>query len=71
MSDTQLCASREYDDSDCHAIEGSPLMQAVGGRTHFLYGISSFGPDRCGTNGTPDVFTNVAKFVDWIESKLE
>ncbi|XP_039452924.2 CLIP domain-containing serine protease B4-like [Culex pipiens pallens] len=71
LSDSQLCASREYDDSDCHAIEGSPLMQAVGGRTHFLYGISSFGPDRCGTNGTPDVFTNVAKFVDWIESKLE
>lgn len=70
LSDTQLCASRGKDDLVCHAIAGSPLMQIVG-RTHFLYGISSFGPKGCGASSFPDVFTNVANFVDWIESKLE
>uniref|UniRef100_A0A1Q3EXL5 Putative serine protease easter n=1 Tax=Culex tarsalis TaxID=7177 RepID=A0A1Q3EXL5_CULTA len=70
LSDTQLCGSRRKDDLICHAIAGSPLMQTVGG-THFQYGISSFGPTQCDASGIPDVFTNVAKFVDWIESKFE
>lgn len=70
LRDTQLCVSRENDDNDCYAIAGSPLMQTVG-RTHFLYGIASFGPTSCALKNVPDVFTNVAKFVDWIESKIE
>lgn len=70
LSETQLCAKRAKDDLVCHAMAGSPLMQAVG-RTHFLYGISSFGPTRCGANTFPDVFTNVPKYVGWIQSKME
>lgn len=70
LHDSQLCVSREKDDDVCYAIAGSPLLQTVG-RTHFLYGISSFGPTSCSTKIVPDVFTNVAKFVDWIESKIE
>lgn len=69
LHDSQLCVSRAKNDVVCHTIGGSPLMQPVG-RTLFLYGISSFGPTRCASN-VPDVFTNVAKFVDWIESNIE
>lgn len=70
LRESQLCVSRDKDDNVCYAIAGSPLMQTVGS-THFLYGISSFGPTSCATKNVPDVFTNVAEFVDWIESKID
>lgn len=37
----------------------------------YLVGIVSFGPKNCGTANWPGVYTNVAKYVDWINSNVK
>lgn len=70
LRDTQLCVSRPKHGDVCHGIAGSSLMRQVGGSL-YLFGITSFGPTGCGNKSIPDVYTNVASYIDWIESKLE
>ncbi|XP_039450111.1 CLIP domain-containing serine protease B4-like [Culex pipiens pallens] len=70
LRDTQLCVSRPKLADVCHGIAGSSLMQRVGDSL-YLIGITSFGPTGCGKKNIPDVYTKVASYVDWIESKME
>lgn len=70
LRETQLCVSRPKHGDVCHGIAGSSLMRQVSGGL-YLIGISSFGPTGCSNKKIPDVYTNVASYVDWIESKME
>lgn len=72
LKDTQICA-RGFD-SGVHCssslMSGSPFTKQEK-LFNYLYGISSMGPTRCGSEDIPEVYTNIAKYVDWVESKLE
>jgi secreted trypsin-like serine protease len=35
-----------------------------------LYGIVSYGLNKCGQEGVPGVYTKVDQYVDWIETKM-
>ncbi|KAL1404035.1 hypothetical protein pipiens_005477 [Culex pipiens pipiens] len=70
ISDRQLCAGGEKGKDTCTGDSGGPLMQRVGTRW-VLYGIVSFGPKLCARKGIPGVYTNVPKYIDWIESNVE
>ncbi|XP_065073631.1 CLIP domain-containing serine protease B4-like [Ochlerotatus camptorhynchus] len=70
LRDTQMCAGGVRGKDTCSGDSGGPLMKQITAN-NYLYGIVSFGPNKCGTKGVPGVYTNVAKYIDWIESKLE
>ncbi|XP_055636348.1 CLIP domain-containing serine protease B4-like [Toxorhynchites rutilus septentrionalis] len=69
LRDTQLCAGGLAGKDTCTGDSGGPLMKRIKAN-HFLYGIVSFGPNKCGTKDVPGVYTNVAKYTDWIEKQL-
>ncbi len=35
-----------------------------------LVGVTSFGAEKCATEGLPGVYTNVAALVDWINQTI-
>lgn len=70
LSSSQLCAGGEKGKDTCTGDSGGPLMQRVGARW-ILYGIVSFGPKQCARKGVPGVYTNVVKYIEWIESNIE
>jgi secreted trypsin-like serine protease len=56
--------------NSCYGDSGGPLM--ILGRDPKRYiqvGIVSWG-DRCGRAGTPNVYTRVASFADWINQSM-
>lgn len=70
LRDTQICAGGLRGKDTCSGDSGGPLMKRLKSN-YFLYGIVSFGPNKCGTKDVPGVYTNVPKYIDWIESKME
>uniref|UniRef100_A0A336LMT0 CLIP domain-containing serine protease n=1 Tax=Culicoides sonorensis TaxID=179676 RepID=A0A336LMT0_CULSO len=73
IGDTQICAGGEKGKDSCRGDSGGPLMgSAQGPRGHFTYlaGLVSYGPSPCGMEGWPGVYTRVASYIDWIESKI-
>ncbi|XP_053693183.1 CLIP domain-containing serine protease B4-like [Sabethes cyaneus] len=70
LRDTQLCAGGKKGEDTCSGDSGGPLMKRIKSN-YFLFGIVSFGPNKCGTKDVPGVYTNVAKYVDWVENNLE
>lgn len=70
LQDTQLCAGGLEGKDTCSGDSGGPLMRRIG-TNYFLFGLVSFGPNKCGTKDVPGVYTSVTKYVDWVQSKLE
>lgn len=70
IRDTQLCAGGEEKKDACKGDSGGPLMRNIDGN-YYLIGVVSFGPNPCAIKGVPGVYTNVAKFIDWIRSNLK
>ncbi|EDS33995.1 plasminogen [Culex quinquefasciatus] len=70
LDSTQLCAGGQEGEDTCRGDSGGPLMRQIQGNYH-LIGVVSIGPIKCGTENVPGVYTNVATFIDWIQSKLE
>jgi secreted trypsin-like serine protease len=52
----------------CRGDSGGPATMVVGG-TRKLIGITSWG-EGCGLTDKPGVYTNVARFVEWKDSKI-
>lgn len=74
LRDTQFCTEKFRDDREiCSADSGGSLiMRGPSYRYNILYGIASFGKsDTCGTKEEPSVFTDVTKYIDWIEGNIE
>ncbi|GMH43591.1 hypothetical protein BSKO_11513 [Bryopsis sp. KO-2023] len=59
-----VCADGPAGGDTCKGDSGGPLLQ-----NGELVGITSFGPRQCGIAGTPGVYTRVASFAAWIESR--
>nr|XP_029718822.1 serine protease easter-like [Aedes albopictus] len=65
--DTQLCAGGVPGQDTCRGDSGGPLTKLVRAN-HFLYGIVSMG-SGCGST-IPGLYTNVVKYIDWIERNI-
>lgn len=73
ISAAQICAGGDKGLDSCRGDSGGPLMsiEIVSGAPYwYLVGIVSFGPNPCGKEDWPGVYTKVGSYVDWIESKL-
>uniref|UniRef100_A0A182MT01 CLIP domain-containing serine protease n=1 Tax=Anopheles culicifacies TaxID=139723 RepID=A0A182MT01_9DIPT len=69
LTDKQLCIGGLNGSDSCRGDSGGPLMREVAGGW-FLIGIVSFGARFCGTENLPGVYTNVAKYLDWMETVM-
>ncbi|XP_051913439.1 coagulation factor VII-like [Hippocampus zosterae] len=68
FTDNMLCAGYlEGQQESCRGDDGSPLTTLYGS-THFLSGVVAWGRG-CSVRGYFGVYTNVAKFVDWVNSE--
>lgn len=75
VDESQFCAVDNVKETDsCHGDSGGPLqiLDSIK-KTGKVIGIVSYGDDTKDTgidcaNGDPGIYTNVAYFVDWIES---
>ncbi|XP_049277126.1 CLIP domain-containing serine protease B15-like [Anopheles funestus] len=69
LTDSQLCIGGLNGSDSCRGDSGGPLMRNVAGIWH-LVGVVSFGARFCGTKNLPGVYTNVAKYLDWMETVM-
>ncbi|EAT48927.1 AAEL000037-PA [Aedes aegypti] len=69
LLDTQLCAGGVKGQDTCSGDSGGPFTK-LDRSSNYLLGIVSFGPTKCGTAGVPGIYTNVAKYVDWIRKNV-
>jgi len=70
----QLCAGGEQGKDSCQGDSGGPLMsQDVKGQSlqWTLQAVVSIGPEKCGTLGTPGVYTKVSDYVTWILDNMK
>lgn len=65
VNDLQVCAGSK-NHGTCNGDSGGPLMCKNSEGAYVLKGIVSYGEKHCAYL-RPGVFTNVNKFVDWIE----
>lgn len=74
LRDTQFCTEISRDRDVCAADSGGLLIVRSRSQPgiNILYGIASFGKSSlCGTKGDPAVFTDVTKYIEWIERNIE
>ncbi|XP_058117983.1 CLIP domain-containing serine protease B4-like [Anopheles ziemanni] len=69
LQSTQLCAGGVNGQDTCSGDSGGPLMRQFAG-AWYLIAVVSFGPSKCGTADVPGVYTDVAKFGDWIRQNV-
>jgi hypothetical protein len=72
LQQTQVCAGGLEGQDSCQGDSGGPLMTryTTGKAFWYLVGVVSFGPRDCGSAGWPGVYTDVSKYIDWINSKV-
>ena len=68
---SQLCAGGEEGRDSCVGDSGSALMASDTKPGEFfatwkLVGLVSFGPQKCGTENIPGVYSRVRHYIDWI-----
>lgn len=68
ISGTQICAGviPEGGIDTCNGDSGGPLAVPDGEGGFLLAGITSFGPEDCGSGALPGVYTQISSFADWI-----
>lgn len=74
LRDTQICTEIRSDRETCAADSGGSLIIRDRSRygSNMVYGIASFGKHSlCGTKADPAVFTDVTKYIEWIESNID
>jgi len=65
INDLQVCAGT-LGHSTCRGDSGGPLQCRDESGQYTLIGITSYGEARCGETDLPAVFTNVERFISWI-----
>lgn len=68
LADTQLCVGGEKGKDSCKGDSGGPLMRLVDS-VWYQVGVVSFGNKFCGTEGFPGIYTDVSKYLRWIEKE--
>lgn len=74
LNRSQLCAGGKANVDTCQGDSGGPLMvttKAEEQEIFFVAGVTSYGPQPCGLQGWPGVYTRVGHYVEWITGKLE
>uniref|UniRef100_A0A182WGR9 CLIP domain-containing serine protease n=1 Tax=Anopheles minimus TaxID=112268 RepID=A0A182WGR9_9DIPT len=69
ITDKQLCIGGLNGSDSCRGDSGGPLMREIAGGW-YLIGVVSFGARFCGTYNLPGVYTNIAKYLDWMETVM-
>ncbi|XP_052898282.1 CLIP domain-containing serine protease B15-like isoform X2 [Anopheles moucheti] len=69
LTDKQLCIGGLNGSDSCRGDSGGPLMRQVIG-DWFLVGVVSFGARICGAYNLPGVYTNIVKYLDWMETVM-
>lgn len=70
LFDRVICAGGMEGRDSCTGDSGGPLMKEVEQdyqTNWYLFGITSFGPQKCGTEGRPSIYTKVSVYMDWIQ----
>ena len=68
----QLCVGGEDGKDTCIGDSGAPLIISGPQSPPFLQlGIVSFGPEKCGLENMPAVYTSVKHYRSWIEKNLK
>lgn len=74
VSRSQICAGGEKGKDSCKGDSGGPLMgdflDSRGYSFTYLAGLVSYGPQECGKENWPGVYTRVANYLDWIEQTI-
>ncbi|XP_038206756.1 CLIP domain-containing serine protease 14D-like [Zerene cesonia] len=68
-----ICAGGEKGRDTCLGDSGGPLMREVredSSSNWYLFGITSFGQTKCGSEGYPSAYTRVSKYMDWIRQNV-
>nr|XP_039250841.1 mannan-binding lectin serine protease 2-like isoform X3 [Styela clava] len=73
VTENMICAGFEQSQNDaCKGDSGGPFMTKNARNKWFLSGVVSFGDkNACGHAETPGVYTDVGKYMEFIESNLE
>ncbi|XP_026494208.2 CLIP domain-containing serine protease HP8-like [Vanessa tameamea] len=64
-----ICAGGRQGMDSCKGDSGGPLVREVMENYQnnwYLFGITSVGATKCGTEGIPGVYTRVSRYMDWI-----
>lgn len=69
LADTQLCVGGEPGKDSCKGDSGGPLMRQELG-VWYQVGVVSFGHKFCGYGGFPGIYTDVSKYLNWIEQTV-
>lgn len=70
----QICARVVKGRDSCAGDSGGPLMLPISKdhtARYVQYGIVSYGPNLCGIDGQPAVYTRVTHFMKWILDNME
>ncbi|XP_075989409.1 phenoloxidase-activating factor 2-like [Anticarsia gemmatalis] len=70
LHDSFLCAGGEEGKDTCQGDGGAPLACPIGNARYKLTGLVAWGIG-CGGKDVPAVYTNVPKFRDWVDDKME
>ncbi|XP_017890039.2 uncharacterized protein LOC108630945 [Ceratina calcarata] len=65
----QMCAGGKSGKDSCQGDSGGPLQAPSvynNNPIYVQYGLVSFGPQNCGTEGAPGVYTRILYYMDWI-----
>ncbi|XP_067619936.1 chymotrypsin-2-like [Eurosta solidaginis] len=68
LTDTEICALEKFGKGACNGDSGGPLVMENGDNLRQV-GIVSYGTALCASN-SPDVYTRVSMFDEWIKERL-
>lgn len=65
LTENHLCVGGDAGRDSCKGDSGGPLLRLVL-NNWYQVGVVSFGAKKCGSEGFPGIYTNVAKYLNWI-----
>jgi secreted trypsin-like serine protease len=70
LNETQICGQSAMGHDSCQGDSGGPAMIYEDG-AWYLAGIVSTGPENCGQEERPGIYTRVSYFIEWINQKIK
>ncbi|KAM7362720.1 chymotrypsin-1-like [Cochliomyia hominivorax] len=68
LTETEICALERFGKGACNGDSGGPLVMNKDGKLKQV-GVVSYGTAFCASN-SPDVYTRVSQFFDWIKERM-
>ncbi|CAH0728371.1 unnamed protein product, partial [Brenthis ino] len=71
--ETLICAGGVEGKDTCSGDSGGSLVKMVTEdyeKNWYLFGITSTGPKRCGSEGMPGIYTRITSYMDWIRKTI-